>query len=474
MVHADASESRAPEPMQNGVTIGSSTMGSSNHSDPADEKRDASAVSPGAAAVQTSDEESCSKIEPEKAKASINNISSVPNGGTLAWLQVLGAHFLFFNSWGIVNTFGSYETFYERDFLKGTTSSAIAWVGSLQAFLLLFVGALTGPIYDAGYSRELIIGGSFFLVFGQMMLSLCTQYWQVLLAQGFCIGIGCGLVCVPSTAILSQYFTTKLATAVGFTASGSSFGGIIYPIVFHRLEPKIGFPWATRVLGFIMLATQLISITVMKVRVVPDKRRAIMDLAAFKELPYFFFNASVFIAFMGLYQPFFYIQTFAIKNGITTENLGFYILAIMNAASAFGRIIPGILSDRIGPINVMIPCAFISAVLCFCIISIKSVAGLLVLMVLYGFFSGTFVSSPTATIVSISTHSRGTIGTRLGQSFGIVSFGLLIGTPVGGVVLGKHGFRNLWVFAGVLIAVSGVVLILTRKFHKGLGLMVKA
>lgn len=28
-----------------------------------------------------------------------NNVSYVPNGGTLAWLQVLGAHFLFFNSW---------------------------------------------------------------------------------------------------------------------------------------------------------------------------------------------------------------------------------------------------------------------------------------------------------------------------------------------------------------------------------------
>jgi hypothetical protein len=32
---------------------------------------------------------------------SVNNISAIPNGGTTAWLQVLGAFFLFFNSWGI-------------------------------------------------------------------------------------------------------------------------------------------------------------------------------------------------------------------------------------------------------------------------------------------------------------------------------------------------------------------------------------
>ncbi|EER24620.1 hypothetical protein D8B26_005030 [Coccidioides posadasii str. Silveira] len=471
MGHTEERASPIPGSVEDSRADGSS--GSTvNHIDPTKEKP-AETAEPGAA-LQNSDEESDKKIDPGKEKASVNNVSSVPNGGTRAWLQVLGAHFLFFNSWGIVNTFGSYETYYEIDLLSTSSPSSIAWVGSLQAFLLLFVGALTGPVYDAGYSRELIIGGSFFLIFGQMMLSLCSEYWQVLLAQGFCIGIGCGLLCVPSTAILSQYFTTKLATAVGFTASGSSFGGIIYPIVFHRLQPKIGFPWATRVLGFIMLSTQLVSIVVMRVRVVPDKKRAILDLAAFKELPYFFFVFSVFVGFMGLYQPFFYVQTFAIQNSITNSNLGFYILAIMNSTSAFGRIIPGILSDKIGPMNVMLPCAFVSSLLCFCIIPVKNAAGLIVLMALYGFFSGTFVSSPTSIVVHLSTHSRGKIGTRLGQCFGVVSFGLLIGTPVGGVVYKQHGFSSLWILAGVLIAASGAILLTSRKFYKGLSLMIKA
>lgn len=262
-----------------------------------------------------------------------------------------------------MNTFGSYETYYTVDLLSTSSSSAISWIGSIQAFLLLFVGALTGPLYDAGYARHLTISGSFFLFFGQMMLSLCKEYWQVLLAQGFCVGIGCGLLCVPSTAILAQYFSTKIATAVGFTAAGSSFGeshsnivgryltnnysgGIIYPVVFHKLQPNIGFPWATRVIGFLILATQLIAIAVYKVRILPEKKRAILDFAAFKEPAYVIFVFSAFVGFMGLYQPFFYVQTFAIEKHITNANLGFYILAIMNATSAFGRIIPGILSDK--------------------------------------------------------------------------------------------------------------------------------
>ena len=39
-------------------------------------------------------------LEPVKSKQpSVNNTSSIPNGGLMAWLQVMGAFFLFFNSW---------------------------------------------------------------------------------------------------------------------------------------------------------------------------------------------------------------------------------------------------------------------------------------------------------------------------------------------------------------------------------------
>lgn len=113
-----------------------------------------------------------------------------PNGGTLAWLQVVGAWCLFFNTWGILNTFGIFQTYYESGQLYTASSSDISWIGSIQAFLVLLVGAFIGPIYDRGYFRTLLLVGSFMIVFGFMMLSLCTTFWQCLLAQGFVIGIG--------------------------------------------------------------------------------------------------------------------------------------------------------------------------------------------------------------------------------------------------------------------------------------------
>lgn len=414
-------------------------------------------------------------LEPVRsAHPSVKDVSQIPDGGLWAWLQVLGGFFLLFNSWGIINTFGSYQAYYETNLLPDASPSAISWIGSIQAFLLLLVGALTGPIYDAGYFRELLLGGSFMLVFGQMMLSLCHEYWQVLLAQAICIGIGTGMLFIPSVAILSTYFSTRIGTAIGIAASGSSFGGVIYPIVFHKLLPQIGFAWTTRVLGFLILATMIIPNICMRVRVLPAKSRSLLDLRAFLIPAYSLQVAGFFCGFMGLYMPFFYAQVYALQRHITNENLAFYLLAVMNSTSTFGRILPNLFSDKVGPFNVVIPCCLVSGLLCICYMTVNSSAGIVVLMAFYGFFSGSFVSLPPTIIVHLSGDARDKIGTRLGQSFAFVAIGVLIGTPIGGAILDNKGFDALWTYGGCMLFGSGALLIAARVAFKGWGLMVKA
>lgn len=125
---------------------------------------------------------------------------------------------------GVLNTFGAYQTYYETQKLFPSSSSSISWIGSVQSSLLLVLGLITGPLYDAGYFYPLLFSGSFMIVFGQMMLSLSKEYYQVLLSQGFCIGLGTGLILIPGVAILSTYFGTKLALANGVAAAGSGLG----------------------------------------------------------------------------------------------------------------------------------------------------------------------------------------------------------------------------------------------------------
>ncbi|KAE9973395.1 hypothetical protein EG327_009110 [Venturia inaequalis] len=387
-------------------------------------------------------------------RVSVNNTSQIPNGGFKAWMQVVGSFFLFFNTWGIMNTFGVYQTIYETSYLRSSTPSSISWIGSVQIFLLMVGGALTGPIYDAGHFRALIAVGSFLIVFGHMMLSLCTSYWQIILAQAFCIGLGTGCLFVPAVGIISTYFHSKLALATGIAASGSSLGGVIYPIVLHRLYNSIGFGWSVRVIGFITLATLLIPNIVMKPRVLPAAKRALVDWTAFKSAPFMVFTAGTFVGFMGLFMFFFYIQLYAITKHATNENLAFYLLSMLNAASIFGRIIPNFIADKVGPLNIIVPCALVSGILVFTLIPVYNLGGTVIVTLLYGFFSGTFVSLPPTIIVQHLSPNRGLIGTRLGMSFSIVAVGALIGNPIAGAILDARGFTNIIVLHADLSTVQ--------------------
>ena len=125
---------------------------------------------------------------------------------------------------GVSSTPSAFSRHTTRSASSVTNPSNISWIGSIQAFLLLFVGVVTGPLYDAGYFHALIRLGSFLTVFGLMMTSISTRYYQVMLAQGVCIGLGSGCFFVPSYALIPQYFSKRKAFALGIVASGSSIG----------------------------------------------------------------------------------------------------------------------------------------------------------------------------------------------------------------------------------------------------------
>lgn len=94
----------------------------------------------------------------------------------------------------------------------------------MQGFLLFLAGIIVGPIFDKGYLKTLITVGSFLVVFGLMMTSLSTEYYQVFLAHGVAVGIGCAFLFLPSIAVVATYFTSRRAVATGITASGGSIG----------------------------------------------------------------------------------------------------------------------------------------------------------------------------------------------------------------------------------------------------------
>lgn len=113
-----------------------------------------------------------------------------PDKGIIAWSQVVGANFTVCNTWGYITTFGMFQSYYEQ--VLPQSASAISWIGSIQVFLLFFIATFSGRAVDAGYFKLIWAVGAMLNLIGIFMTSLCNQFWQFFLAQGLCMGLGCG------------------------------------------------------------------------------------------------------------------------------------------------------------------------------------------------------------------------------------------------------------------------------------------
>lgn len=188
-----------------------------------------------------------------------------PDGGLKAWLVVAAGHLVLFNVWGSINSFGLFQTYYV-DVMKIGGPSSVAWIGTTQVFVLFGMGTFTGRGLDAGFFQIQFICGSILYVVGMFLLSLCKEYWQIFLAQTLCVGIGYGLVFVPTLALASTYFYKKRSTAIGIVVTGSATGGLIFPAMAERMLPQAGFPWTVRTMAFVQMTLAIVSCVFLKAR----------------------------------------------------------------------------------------------------------------------------------------------------------------------------------------------------------------
>lgn len=73
-----------------------------------------------------------------------------------------------------------------------------------QAFFTFGLACFTGALFDKYGHKPLIAAGTFFLVLGFCMLSLCTRYYQLFLVHATLLAWGCNLLYVGGNASSSR------------------------------------------------------------------------------------------------------------------------------------------------------------------------------------------------------------------------------------------------------------------------------
>ncbi|KAL6416169.1 hypothetical protein AUP68_00383 [Ilyonectria robusta] len=329
-------------------------------------------------------------------------------------IVVLCSHFVVMNTWGFTNSFGSFQT-HLTDTLSSPPST-ISWIGSMQIFLLFFMGTISGRLTDSGHFRVVFFVGSLATVVGILASSFCHQFWQFFLALGVAVGIGNGCLFCPMLTVMSPYFDKRRAMAIGIAACGSASGGLIYSSIARQLVPSVGLPWTMRTISLIQFALLAVANVYLRPRVPAKSSSPWVDWAAFRDM------------------------------------------------SVVGRLGFNYAADRYGTINVYIPVACATAIILFTWIGVKDVPGTYGWAIACGITSGGVQSLFPAALSSLTEDTQ-KLGVRIGMIFTIVSISSLIGPPISGALIDALDGRYLGaqIFAGTSMSLSALFLVAARR-----------
>lgn len=232
--------------------------------------------------------------------------SSFPDGGREANLALLGGFCSLFCSFGWINAIGVFQEYYQQNSLSQDSPSAVSWIPSMEVFVMFLGGPVVGKIFDNYGPRYLLLIGSFLHVFGLMMTSLSTRYYQIFLSQGVCSAIGASAICYSTMGSVATWFFKKRSTAFGIITAGSSLGGVIFPIMVERLIPQIGFAWTMRVAAFTILGLMVVANVTVKSRLEPKPKP--LNLKEFihplQDPTFSLVCAASFVFFLAVFIPF--------------------------------------------------------------------------------------------------------------------------------------------------------------------------
>lgn len=239
--------------------------------------------------------------------------------------------------------------------------------------------------------------------------------------------------------------------------TGSSLGGIIFPIMVARLIPQIGFPWTMRVCGLLILGLLIIANLTIKAFVPPKPQPVTFSQLArpFKEVDFLFLALGFLLFSYGYFIPVNYLPSQALAAGMD-PNFTAYLVAIFNAASLVGRLVAGATADKTGKYNMLILVSYISGILVLALwLPAHGDASIIAFGILFGAFSGIFITLSTPLVLEISPFSE--LGFRTGITQLASAVAGLTTNPIAGAILdGTGGWTSVKIFSGIF-CIAGTV-----------------
>ncbi|UNI19578.1 hypothetical protein JDV02_005756 [Purpureocillium takamizusanense] len=404
--------------------------------------------------------------------------STVPDGGFEAWSVIAACAVVSFWFTGVSYSWGVMQSALVASGLA--PASTLSWVGSLPPTLIAACAVTNARLVRAVGLRAVAIAGVCIIVAAEVASGFCARSVPGLfVTAGAMLGLGMSLCFTTCAVTPAQYFRRRRGLANGVVFAGGGLGGAAVTLLQGVLIQRFGVAWTYRIVGLAALVTGLPAALVIKERrhaSAPSSSPSYsatgggqhLEWRLFRDVRFLLIFLAGAVATFPLLVPAFFLPLYAHALGLSSS-AGAGLLAGFNLSSALGRVLCGLLSDRLGPLNTLLATLVVSgAGMLVLWPASTTVAPLALFAVLNGASNGGFFATIPTVVGNVFGSAR--VAVALGMVVTGWGPGYLMGAPIAGYLLDAYGgqdnglqaYRPAMFYAGSLALGAAVLVVVMR------------
>jgi MFS family permease len=267
--------------------------------------------------------------------------------GAYRWVVVAAAFTLMFVGFAAAYSFAAFFGAFEAQF--GASRAHVALVFSVAAFVWFVSGAPGGVLADRFGPRRVALAGVACLAGALWFASIAESLNALYATYSFGIGVGVGLVYVPSVGAVQPWFERNRAFASGLAIAGIGAGNIAGPLLAAWWIERFGWRGAFVALAVFALALGGVAAALIDAppRRADTARPGVALAIAVRSRAFWLLYVSLVLTCVGLFVPMVHLGPYAHDIGYS-ERQGIALVSLIGVGSLLGRFTIGPFADRLG------------------------------------------------------------------------------------------------------------------------------
>jgi MFS family permease len=340
-------------------------------------------------------------------------------------------------------------------------------LAALINWLSLGVGSfLWGALSDRLGTRRVVLLGGGLLGVGMLAGSQASTLGQFQLVFGVLVGLAAGSFYAPLTATTTRWFVANRSLAVALVSAGVSLGSTTIAPLARWIITNYDWRTAMLVIGDVVWIVIIPAAFLIREPAATPSMAVAADGVQGPELtvgqalrtPQFLAIALTYFACCATHSgPIFHMVTNAIDHGISAM-AATTILSVAGLASLGGKIVCGIIADRVGAKRTLVAGLVIQAVAVSLYVFTRELPSFYAVAIMFGFAYGGVM--PLYAILVREYFGARIMGTIFGAVGSVSTLGMALGPWLGGRLYDASG-SYFWLFIGSCAIGLGAVAIAT-------------